>query len=107
MALFFRTSTRTDIPRLRNAGEVLNFLLYWDKIIFPDLNDLIHWGRRGWEVLLLAVVMQHGVVVSKEGVLYADLRRKKMRKKGEGDGDQLREMATNMVVGSIVFLCGS
>lgn len=109
VALFVRASTllSTCTSKTGNYRDTIGFSLYWTESIFPGLKDLFHWGRRGWEIFLLAVGMQHGIVMCKECVLDAYLSRKQVWEKRKCHRDKLREMIANMVIGSIVVLCMS
>ena len=71
---------------------------------FPSLNDLVPFRRRIWELFLLAVIMESGIVGCEKGILDLNLGGKKVRKDGEGSRQKAREVRSQMVIGIIVLL---
>jgi hypothetical protein len=49
------------------------------ELVIPNAYDFIHGRRRGGELLFCAVIVEHCVVVGKEGVLDLDLRCEEVR----------------------------
>jgi hypothetical protein len=49
------------------------------ELVVPNAYDFIHGRRRGGELLFCAVVVEHCVIVGKEGVLDLDLCREEVR----------------------------
>lgn len=87
-----------------DAAEALHLSLDWKEIPLPDLDDFVHWWRWGWELFLLAEVVEHRVGVGEQGVLDLDLRGQKLREERKYGGNQLWQVLSKVIIHSVIFL---
>jgi hypothetical protein len=87
-----RAHVSTILPALDhfsidNAPQTLDFVLDGKEIGLPGLDHLLHRRAGGWELLLFAVVVEDGIVVSEQSVLNLDLCSQQMGQDGESGCD--------------------
>ena len=70
---------RPDSFAMGNNRDGFHFALCLLELVIPDADDFVHGRRWRGKLLFCAVVVEHRVVVSEQGVLDLDLCCEEMR----------------------------